>query len=157
KLLPSPLSERYAGIFFPPIFHETLSLIGVCLFQLQKFEEAIDALNHALAIDNSQTVIYSTLSACLLATHKYDDALSCVEQALSAKPDDYIAWFNKGCALTAQAKYEEAIESFEKALKINPDFKFAASEMKKAKSAFQRQEKRRLKWEKEQAAKERGE
>ena len=62
----------------------------------------------------------------------------------------------QGLIVTNLDAYQNSIQESKEFLwrsemEINPEFKFAANERKKAKSAFQRQEKRRLKYEKEQA------
>jgi len=95
------------------------------------FAEAIDAFEHALALDPQSVEVQSRLAGNLVTrvldgmtnTAKSDLARAgaLVDQALAASPHSAHAHFVKGQLLRAQHRWPEAIPEFEMVLSVNPD------------------------------------
>ena len=99
---------------------------GFCLSKLQRYEDAVKKLNHALEVEDAEkdtAYIYGLLGWCKRHLKEYDDAIEAFTQAKKCGRND--AWINVEYAscLAGLNKYEEAIEKFEYALSLEVEDK----------------------------------
>jgi predicted TPR repeat methyltransferase len=60
---------------------------AVALFELKRFDEALAALDQALALDSRNAVAWTNRGNVLTALKRLDEAVHCYDQALSIQPD----------------------------------------------------------------------
>jgi tetratricopeptide (TPR) repeat protein len=96
--------------------------LGIALYQLGRYEEAIESYEQALKHKPNSHEAWINRGMALDELGRYDKAIESYEQALKHKPNSHEAWYNRGVALDKFARYEEAIESYEQALKHKPDY-----------------------------------
>jgi tetratricopeptide (TPR) repeat protein len=75
-------------------------------------EEAIRCYDAALAIDESNPVIWLNKGVCLLHLNRAQQALECFNRSLALKPDTPEAWINKGATLGELGRHQEALDCF---------------------------------------------
>ncbi|MGZ3623939.1 MAG: tetratricopeptide repeat protein [Ktedonobacteraceae bacterium] len=101
--------------------YHALVLKGISLSTLGRNEEALVALNRALAFDHYQIDAWVLKSTILAQLNQYDEALVALNHALTIDPTNAEAWYRKGTILVVLTKRDaEAVTAFEQALAINP-------------------------------------
>lgn len=99
---------------------------GVDLANEGKYEEALAATDHALALNESFPRAHAMRSGLLVMAGRYEEAITEADRAL-AKSDNmtvtsFSAWANKGDALRHLGRMEEARIAFGMAQKFDPSF-----------------------------------
>lgn len=100
---------------------EELKTKANAAFSAGKNDEAINLYTQAIALDDSNHVLYSNRSAAYAKSSKYEDALKDAEKCISIKPDFVKGYSRKGAALSFLKRYDEAIQVYEEGLKIDPN------------------------------------
>jgi tetratricopeptide (TPR) repeat protein len=93
---------------------------GFCLFNLQRYNEALDCYNRATELNSKNEYNWLFKGECLRSLHQFQEALDCYEQAIKLNPKDYYFWFFKGNCLFDMQQYEEAVTCYNEAIKLNP-------------------------------------
>jgi serine/threonine-protein kinase len=100
--------------------------LGGALTMLGRYDEALQAYRHSLAIEPSYSA-YSNLGVCQYTLGKFSDAAVSFEKAASLMSDHYIYWMNLGDARRwsgqqsgAAEAYRHAIDRARAAVKVNP-------------------------------------
>jgi len=108
-----------------------------CLKSLERFEEAILALDIALRLDpNYQTALEKKASALnALATMNFQNGelkLSLIryDEAIRLNPKEKVFYANKAGVLIKMSSYQDALKSAELALKIDPNYDYAIEKKK---------------------------
>ena len=98
------------------------TLKGLILFTLGQYNNALEAIEQALAINpqQQQAWYYKGLALCNLT--KYDDAIKSFNKVLEINPRDSEALCNIGLSLNKLQNYTEAIRSFDEALRVSPKY-----------------------------------
>lgn len=101
------------------------------LYSLNKYTEALDAYNTALALSPENASIVFNTGAVLHQQKKYDQAIESFTKVIASAEGNELkekAYYNMGNSLFMQGvdrgdvnKLAEAIESYKKALELNPD------------------------------------
>jgi tetratricopeptide (TPR) repeat protein len=94
--------------------------LGEALRMLERYEEALRALDKALEIDNNSYYTLGIKGGVLHALERYTDALSVLDATLALKQDDSFALLNKGQVLDTLDRHDEALKVFNQALKYYP-------------------------------------
>lgn len=94
---------------------------GLSLYNLDRYEEAIECYNNALEIDTGYALVWNNKGVSLADLGRYQEAMECYDRALKINSEDESAWQNKGNVLYNLGRYEEAIEFYNKALEIDPE------------------------------------
>lgn len=102
---------------------ESLINKGFSLFNLKRYQDAIECYDKALAIDQYDKEALNNKGYSLQMLGKYREALECFDEALLVDSADRDSLNGKGLALRSLNKYEEAIECFNKVLLIDPNDK----------------------------------
>jgi len=95
--------------------------VGNALLKLERYEEAIAAYDHALAIQPNNHEALNNKGLALGNLGHHEEAIVAFDQALAIKPDLHEAFYNKGVALGNLGCHEEAIAAYDQALAIKPD------------------------------------
>ena len=83
-------------------------------------QEALSAIERAVALDPKSATYWNTKGLTLCDLRRYDEALSAFEQALALNTKLAKTWGNKGLVLTDLKRYDEALNAFEQALTLDP-------------------------------------
>ncbi len=86
----------------------------------QRFEEALAAFEHAIALDPQNADAYCWKSEVLDHLNRPEDALAAAEQAIQLNPKSAIAWHCKGNALFSLESYQEALAAYNRAIQLDP-------------------------------------
>jgi hypothetical protein len=71
-----------------PHHPDTLHLLGLIAYQVQRYDPAIDLITRAIALDNYNPVFHSNLGEALRAAGRLDDAIISLERALALRGDN---------------------------------------------------------------------
>jgi tetratricopeptide (TPR) repeat protein len=117
---------------------------GYVLFEMGKYEEALDKYNEAAAIwgeleakliefeddmaddlanlrKKCQNVLYSRCFV-LYKMGKHEEALEVIDSFLEDYPEDPDKWFGHGFVMQSIGQYQKAVESFSRCLDLDPAF-----------------------------------
>jgi len=101
---------------------EVFNLFGLIACQAEKYEIAVDLINHALDISPNQPLFLNNLGLALKEQGKIEEAIEVYSQALAIQPESVGIYNNLGVALYKQGKCDKAIETYQRAIQIQPDF-----------------------------------
>jgi tetratricopeptide (TPR) repeat protein len=93
--------------------------IGVCLFQLERPNEAIPELREAIRLNRSYEKAHYSLGRAELAANNLQNAEDAFHDALQLNGSNGEAWFDLAFVQTAKKDYDSARQAFENALKFN--------------------------------------
>lgn len=93
---------------------------GFCLKAFSNFEEAIDAYEKALAIDNTDTLLLCELGICYAYIGEFAQALEFYMSALDIEPDSVEIMSNIAIIYLNMSDLENAKLYVKKAMEINP-------------------------------------
>jgi tetratricopeptide (TPR) repeat protein len=105
-----------------PRHFDAIQLLGALALQSARFEEGIDLLKKAVAINGMQAPIHSNLAFAYNALRRFREGLASANRALALQADFVDALNNRGNALAGLDAPAEALLSFERALKVRPEF-----------------------------------
>ncbi|XP_015181039.1 PREDICTED: stress-induced-phosphoprotein 1 [Polistes dominula] len=94
---------------------------GNAALQEGRFDEAVQHYTEAIALDNSNHVLYSNRSAAYAKAKLYEKALEDAEKTVNLKPDWGKGYSRKGSALAYLGKLDESIAAYEKGLMLDPE------------------------------------
>lgn len=95
---------------------------GNTLYDLNRYKEALNAYEKAIAIKPEYSEAWNGQANTLSDLKRYKEALNAYEKAIQIQPDYLEAWQSRAFVLDSLQRYEEAINSFDKALKIKLDY-----------------------------------
>ena len=101
---------------------EVFNLFGLIACQAEKYEIAVDLINHALDISPNQPLFLNNLGLALKEQGKIEEAIEVYSQALDIQPESVGIHNNLGVALYKQGKCDKAIETYQRVIQIQPDF-----------------------------------
>src|SRR5205823_2811398 len=87
-------------------YRKSLSLSG-----LNRYEEALEALDHALALDPQDAYSWYRKSLSLSSLDRDEEALEALDRALALDPQDADFWSWRGYIFGFQARDEEALKA----------------------------------------------
>ena len=105
-----------------PNHFDALQLLGTLALQSGRWDEGIELLRKAVAINAMQAPIHSNLAFAYNAVSRFKEALSSADRAVSLRRDFGDAWNNRGNALAGLDIPQEALHSYERAIALKPDF-----------------------------------
>ena len=94
---------------------------GWHLEQLGRYEEALAALDQALALNPRDASAWTIRGEALANLNHQEEALSSFEQALTINPENADAWYNKGIVSDGLEHHGEALVAFEEVLRLTPN------------------------------------
>lgn len=93
-------------------------LIGTANITMKKYNEGIEHLEAALALNPSHFQIYNNLGTAYLLIGQREKAIECYQKAIKIKPDDSVSYYNIASIYQIQNKHPQACDYFEKAYQI---------------------------------------
>ncbi|GIW67570.1 MAG: hypothetical protein KatS3mg096_438 [Candidatus Parcubacteria bacterium] len=125
ELLPEIIDQYIKiNIFKPERGHQIQVLfnLGLALFELNRYEEAIEVYKQVIALSPKYANAYNNLGFFLSEFSLREEAIEAYKQAITLNPKYATAYNNLGNALFELNRYEEAIEAYKQAIAINPNF-----------------------------------
>jgi tetratricopeptide (TPR) repeat protein len=108
-----------------------LFYIGTCLKEMERFEEAAEVLEKAVAADPEDIANHNLLGFCYYKLKRHEEAVACFRRAVEIDPRSAIDWANLGSNLRDLGRNDEAIAMYEKALSLDPGIAFARESLAK--------------------------
>jgi ribosomal protein S12 methylthiotransferase accessory factor len=105
--------------------------IASCLKELERYEEALDALGRAEAANPELKEIYNLRGFCYFKLKKHNESISAFEKVIELDPGSAIDYANIGSNLRELGHKQEAIRLYQIALELDPDIDFARAAMEK--------------------------
>ena len=97
-------------------------LLGVVAHQVGNHEVAIQCIEHAISLNESDATFHSNLGEAYRALRKTPQAIACYQRALQLKPDLAGIHYNLGNAWKDQGQLLEAIACYRRAVQLKPDY-----------------------------------
>jgi tetratricopeptide (TPR) repeat protein len=98
---------------------------GISLFNLGRYDEALEYFGKALALNPNDSVTLSNKGSTLVELKRYSEAIEFAAKSLALNPNNAKAWNLKGVAYSWLGRNAEALGSYEKALAIDPNYQAA--------------------------------
>jgi len=103
-----------------PSFPRIDSNLSASLIHLERYDEAIEALEDGIQKEPGDAGLWNNLGLAYYAKGIYDRAVENLEKAVCLKPDYAAAYKNLGMAYTQAKRIKDAIHAFTKAFNLNP-------------------------------------
>ena len=94
---------------------------GASLAQLGKHEEAVEAFDRAIQIDQELPQSWTGKASSLHALARHRDAIVCCYRALARAPRSTVTHNIRGLCLAALGEHEQALQDFQRAIDIDAD------------------------------------
>lgn len=91
------------------------------LFDLRRYDEALAAVDKALALDPAFAEAWLGRGNILSELKRHDDAGAACDKALALQPEFAEAWLGRGNVWRDLGRYEDALSAYDKALQRKPD------------------------------------
>ena len=101
---------------------ETMSYLMSACFVLNRYDEALEALNGMLETGKEPAAILLMRANLLFTMERYAEAAADCVQVLELKPDSHIACFQLARSKRALGEPDKAIEQLDRAIGIKDDF-----------------------------------
>ena len=105
--------------------------LGVCLKDLERYEQAIEFLDRAKTCNADQKEIYNVLGFCYFKLKEHHKAIEAFEKAIEIDPGSGIDYANIGSNLRELGFYSEAMKLYQMALELDPTIEFARDNIEK--------------------------
>ena len=99
--------------------------IAMALNQTERWQEALEALAKASALDERRTDVYNLMGFCHFKLKAHREAIACFEKVLALNPGSAIDHANIGVNYQALGDRERAVAAYETALALDPTIDFA--------------------------------
>lgn len=99
--------------------------LAVALKELERYEEAIDALKKAREFQDDLKEIYNLMGFCLFKLGEHERSIEAFEKAIELDPGSGIDYANIGSNLRELGRPRDAIRLYEMALELDPTLDFA--------------------------------
>jgi ribosomal protein S12 methylthiotransferase accessory factor len=113
--------------------------IGVCLKDLERFEEAIESLTRAKSFNDAQKEIHNALGFCYYKMKEHHRAIEVFERAIEIDPGSGIDYANIGSNLRELGHIQEAVHCYRIALELDPTLDFARTNIERLSAQMETQ------------------
>jgi len=96
--------------------------LGVGLFHLNRFYDALQAFNKALESNPEDPLALQYRGRSYYMLENFSSCLEDYKAVVDLTPNDPVAYYNRGTALGRTKDYLGAIKDFEKAIELKPDY-----------------------------------
>lgn len=86
-----------------------------------RYADAVQAFEHALALDDQQAHAWIGKGAALFRLRRYDEAAAAFDHAIALDVHDAVAWHSKGSSLRNLGRHTEALHAYDTALILEPE------------------------------------
>jgi len=104
-----------------PATRELYAVLGWCYAQQDRIRDALNAFDHAVALDPANETTYLDLGTILLDHHRDEPALDLGRETTAKFPNSYRAQMLRGTAESNFGYLTDALKSFGRAVELNPD------------------------------------
>jgi len=101
------------------------SYMGVSYKELERYDEAIEALKKAEAYDRERTDVYNLMGFCYFKLKDHQKAIECFKKVLKLNPGSAIDYANIASNYRDMGDRDKAIEYYKFALELDPTIDFA--------------------------------
>ena len=105
-----------------PKHFDAIQLLGSIALETKKNEDALELLNKALLINQSNPHVFYNRGIVLGELGQDEAALESYDRAIAIKPDYAVAYANRGNLLLKCRNYEDALASYDQAIAIFPGY-----------------------------------
>ncbi|TPQ38398.1 acetylglucosamine transferase [Bradyrhizobium guangdongense] len=105
-----------------PDHFDALHLLGVCLSDAKRLDEAEQLLRAALTVNPRSANVHCDLGTVLFELKRYEDARVCQERAVALDPKFPMALTNLGNTVMHLGLAKDAIELHDRAIRLKPDY-----------------------------------
>jgi Flp pilus assembly protein TadD len=106
---------------FTPEDKELRAALSNAYFNAERYEEAIDAAQVVVEIDEKDPQAYCNLGSCYSVCNMVDDAISAFKKASELAPDYSLPHTNIGTLYANMGRPETALKEFKIAVELNPE------------------------------------
>ena len=103
-----------------PNHPDTLHHLGLLLYRLNRFDEAITTISRAIEQAPASPLYSFNLGVVAQKAARPDEAIRAYRQAVTLNPRHLEAWINLGNVLKDRGALPESIEAYQQALTVNP-------------------------------------
>jgi ribosomal protein S12 methylthiotransferase accessory factor len=118
----SPKAEDVPSIFF---------YMGQCLKEVERYKEAIAALEKAAASDPERPEVYNLMGFCFFKLGEHKKAIDCFKNVLQLNPGSGIDYANIASNYREMGDVEKAIRYYRFALELDPTIDFARENLRR--------------------------
>ena len=111
------------------------SYMGLCLKDLDRYRDALSALEKAEHHDKDRTDIYNLMGFCHFKLKEHDRAIACFRRVLDLDPSSAIDYANIASNYRDMGDKEQAIAYYRFALELDPTIEFARENLEKLERA----------------------
>ncbi len=104
------MREFRAAVSLDPRHIDARHLLGMTLFDLGRFDEALSELRQAVAVDPLAVEVIGTIVRVYQAMNQHEDALRCIQDLIDLAPDMAFARVHFSVSLLHFGRHEEALE-----------------------------------------------
>jgi len=107
------------------------SYMGVCLKDLGRYKEALEALKHGKKLDQERTDIYNLMGFCYFKLKEHEKAIECFKKNIRLDPGSAIDYANIASNYRDMGEKTKSIQYYTTALSIDPTIEFARENLKR--------------------------
>ncbi|MDM8538022.1 YcaO-like family protein, partial [Desulfobacterales bacterium HSG17] len=111
------------------------SYMGVCLRDLEKYNQALDVLEKGILMDSERTDIHNLMGFCYFKLKEHEKAIECFKKVLEIDPGSAIDYANIASNYREMGQKEKAIAYYEMALGIDGSIDFARDSLERLKAS----------------------
>jgi protein O-GlcNAc transferase len=117
-------AERHydAALKSQPDNFDALHMLGVIALQKGRFEQGVDIITKAVALNQNSAIAFNNLAKGLKDLGRFDEAIIHFQRAIALAPAFADAQFSYGTALHFVNRSEDALVHFDKAIALHPKF-----------------------------------
>jgi ribosomal protein S12 methylthiotransferase accessory factor len=105
--------------------------MGMCLKDLEKYDEALDVLRKGERYDRERTDILNLMGYCHFMLKAHERAIECFKKVLVLNPGSAIDYANIASNYREMGEIDKAREYYETALSLDPSINFARENLVK--------------------------
>ena len=105
--------------------------MGVCLKEMERYDEALTVLAKGAAADSERTDIFNLMGFCHFKLKAHEEAIRCFKKVIELNPGSAIDHANIASNYRDLGDTEKAIEYYETALALDPTIDFALQSLLK--------------------------
>jgi len=106
----------------------TVYRLSLCHSEIGEYQNALEEINRALAMDSTDTDYYLIKADCLYELGRTSDALDVLTYYISKEPDEFYGYYRRGFFKYCTDDFDGGIEDFTTALVLKPDYTYALVE-----------------------------
>lgn len=115
--------------------------MGVCLKDMERYEDALPHLLKAAELNEGQKEIYNVLGFCYFKLKEHHKAIEAFERAIEIDPGSGIDYANIASNLRELGHYAEAVHLYRMALELDPTLDFARDNLQRLSRLLEEQSK----------------